>query len=187
MRKNFGPKSAVYPMPVFIVAAYDESGVPNAMNAAWGGISEENEISICLSDDHKTTKNIEISGAFTVSMATADFISECDYVGIASGNNIPDKLSVCGFHTKRSENVNAPIISELPMTLECILKSYDSDTCRLVGEIVNISADDSVITDGIIDLSKLRPITYDAFSHGYYVIGERVGTAFSDGKKFKKQ
>lgn len=186
MRKNFGAKSAVYPMPVFIVAAYDKDGNPNAMNAAWGGISEENEISICLSDDHKTTKNIEITGAFTVSMATADFVSECDYLGVVSGNDIPDKLSVCGLHTERAEHVNAPIITELPMTLECTLKNYDADSCRLVGEIVNISVDETVIKDGVVDLSLLRPLTYDAFGHGYYAIGERVGNAFSDGLKFKK-
>ena len=185
MRKNFGAKSAVYPMPVFIVAAYGKDGIPNAMNAAWGGISEENEISICISAGHKTTKNIQETGAFTVSMATANTVSESDYVGIVSGNKEPDKLKKCGFSTVKAEFVNAPIICELPMALECKLKSYDEKTCRLVGEIVNISVDESFLTDGCVDLAKLKPITYDEFSHGYYVIGERVGNAFSDGKKFR--
>ncbi len=185
MRKNFGVQAMVYPMPVFIVAAYGENGVPNAMNAAWGGISEENEISICISAGHKTTKNLLKKGAFTVSMATADYVAECDYVGIASGNKTENKLEVCGFHTERAEFVDAPIIKELPMAVECKLKSYDEKTCRLVGEIVNVCADESVLTDGKIDPVKLRPITYDPACHGYYVLGEKVGTAFSDGKKFK--
>ncbi len=182
MRKNFGAKTAVYPMPVFIIAAYDEHGNANAMNAAWGGISEEKEISICISEDHKTTANILFSKTFTVSMATADFVKECDYLGIASGNKIPNKLEGCGFHTVKSEFVNAPIIEELPMAVECELISYDPESCRLVGRIVNISMDESVLTDGKVDLSKLRPICYDSFHHGYHIIGERVGNAFADGK-----
>ena len=142
-------------MPVFILGTYDECGVANAMNAAWGGISEENEISICISADHKTTYNLLERGAFTVSMATADFVKECDYVGIVSGNDIPDKLERCGFHTVKSELVDAPIILELPMCVECKLKSYDPESCRLVGEIVNVSADESVLTGGKIDPAKL--------------------------------
>ena len=185
MRKSFGVKPMVYPMPVFIIATYGEDGVPNAMNAAWGGISEENEITICVSADHKTTENFTKRGAFTVSPATADFVKECDYVGIVSGNKVPDKLAVCGLHTEKSDLVDAPIILELPMTLECSVKSYDPDTCRLIGEIVNVSADESVLTDGKIDPEKLRPITYDSANHTYRVVGEIVGKAFSDGLKFK--
>ena len=186
MRKNFGPAPAVYPMPVFIIGTYDENGTPNAMNAAWGGISEMNEISICVSADHKTTKNILIKKAFTVSMATADFVTECDYVGLRSGNTAENKLEKCGFHTEKSEFVDAPLITELPMAVECKLKSYDEETCRLVGEIVNVCADESVLTDGKIDPIKLRPITYDPSGHGYYVLGEKVGRAFKDGIKIMR-
>lgn len=183
MRKNFGAKTYLYPMPVLIIGTYDEDGRANAMNAAWGGISEENEISICISASHKTTKNLLAKGAFTVSIATADHICACDYVGIASGNDTPDKLERCGWHTQKSAFVDAPIIEELPMALECKLISYDEPSCRLVGQIVNVSADESVLTDGVIDPAKLRPITYDPVRHGYYVLGERVGSAFADGKK----
>ena len=170
-------------MPVLIWAAWGDDGVANAMNAAWGGISEENEISICMGADHKTTENLLHRGAFTVSMATADYVAECDYIGIVSGNDVPDKLERCGFHAEAAECVDAPIIKELPMALECKLKSYDPESCRLVGEIVNISACERILTDGRIDPMKLRPITYDGFSHGYYVLGEKVGQAFSDGEK----
>ena len=176
----------VYPMPVFIIGTYGEGDVPNAMSAAWGGISEENEISICISEDHKTTENILSRRAFTVSMATADFVSACDYVGIVSGNDVSDKLSRCGLHTVKSELVDAPIIVELPMALECRLKSYDPETCRLVGEIVNVSCDEEYLTDGKIDPAKLRPITYDSANHTYRVLGDVVGKAYSDGLVFKK-
>lgn len=187
MRKNFGAKTWAYPMPVFIVAAYDKEGLANAMNAAWGGISEENQISICLSPEHKTTASIKESGAFTVSMATVKYAVACDYVGIVSGNDEPNKMAIAGFHTKRSEFVNAPIIEELPMTIECRLISYNEETCALVGEIVNVSADESVLDeDGRISPDKLEPIIYDSVNHTYRRIGEVVGHAFKDGLALKK-
>ncbi len=186
MRKNFGVKTWLYPMPVFIVAAYDNDGTPNAMNAAWGGIYTDNMIGVCLSEDHKTTQNILATRAFTVSMATADQVVACDYVGIVSGNKEPDKFLKAGFHATKSEFVNAPIIDELPMTLECELVSYDTETCFMVGKIVNISADEKILNEnGKIDLSKLRPITYDPCNHDYIELGAKVGNAFSDGKSLK--
>ena len=186
MRKNFGAQPMCYPMPVYIIGTYGEDGTPNAMNAAWGGISEDTEISICISVGHKTTKNILERKAFTVSMATADYIAACDYVGIVSGNKVPDKFAKAGFHATKSEFVDAPLIDELPMALECRLISYTPETCRLVGEIVNVSADESVLgEDGLVNAAKLRPITYDPMNHNYLVLGEKVGQAFHDGKQLK--
>lgn len=186
MRKNFGVKTWLYPMPVFIVAAYNENGQPNAMNAAWGGIYTDDMIGICLSEEHKTTQNILATRAFTVSMATADKVAECDYVGIASGNKVPDKFTRAGFTAIKSEFVNAPIIAELPMTLECELVSYDEETCHMVGRIVNVSADERILTpDGKIDITLLQPIIYDTINKDYLTIGTKVGKAFSDGKKVK--
>ncbi|MBR5301519.1 MAG: flavin reductase family protein [Clostridia bacterium] len=182
MRKNFGAKPYCYPQPVFILAAYDENGVPCAMNAAWGGISEESEISLCISPEHKTTKNILVRSAFTVSMATAAQVAACDYVGIVSGNDVPDKFARAGFHAAKAEHVDAPMIEELPMALECRLIAYDPHSCRLVGEIVNVCADESVLDEkGQIDVRKLDPITFDPVSMGYLRLGERVGNAFADG------
>lgn len=185
MRKNFGAKPILYPQPVLIIGSYDEDGTPDAMNAAWGGISEETEISICLSPEHKTVKNILTRGAFTVSMATAGQLAACDYVGIASGNDVPDKFSKAGFHAVKSALVDAPLIEELPMALECKLISYDPESCHMVGEIVNVCADESILTDGKIDPAKLQPITYDGMNHAYYVLGEKVGRAFYDGAALK--
>lgn len=185
MRKNFGAKPILYPQPVFIIGSYDENGLPDAMNAAWGGISEANEISICLSAEHKTVKNILARKAFTVSMATVETLAACDYVGIVSGNEVPDKMEKAGFHTHRSEFVDAPLIEELPMAVECKFVSYDAESCRMVGEIVNVCAEESVLTDGKIDPMKLHPITYDGMNHAYYVLGEKVGNAFQDGAALK--
>ena len=186
MRKNFGAKPMCYPMPVFIIGTYGADGTPNAMNAAWGGISEEAEISICISEEHKTTANILARKAFTVSMATVSQIAACDYVGIVSGNKNPDKFAEAGFHATKSEFVDAPLIDELPMAVECKLISYDPETCRLVGEIVNVSADESVLdAEGKVDVTKLQPITYDPMNHHYLVLGEKVGQAFCDGLALK--
>ena len=184
MRKNLGGKAILYPMPVLIIGSYDENGVPNAMNAAWGGISEETEISICVSDDHKTTANILKRGAFTVSIANKENVVAADYVGIVSGDEVPNKIEKCGWTATKSELVDAPLFEELPMALECKLISYDEKSCRLVGEIVNVCADERILgEDGKVSLEKFSPITYDPIHHTYRVIGEVVGKAFSDGMK----
>ena len=186
MRKNFGPKAMCYPMPVFIIGTYNADGTPNAMNAAWGGISEEAEITICIDSEHKTAENLLSRKAFTVSMATAKMLNACDYVGIVSGNKVPDKFAKAGFHATQSQFVDAPLIDELPMALECQVISYDVETCRLVGRIVNVSADDSVLdTNGKVDPAKLQPITYDSMHHKYLLMGEAVGQAFHDGASLK--
>ena len=186
MRKNFGAKPWLYPMPVLIVAAYDEAGVPNAMNAAWGGIHTDDMVGICLSEGHKTTKNILAKKAFTVSVGTLGRLVECDYVGIASGNKVPDKFAKAGFTARRSEFVDAPIIEELPMALECTVIKYDKKFECLYGKIRNISIDESVLTDeGLVDVSKLKPISFDPINGKYIALGEVVGNAFSDGVKFK--
>ena len=156
------------------------------MNAAWGGISDDHELSLCLSAGHKTTANILHSGAFTVSMATAEQLTACDYVGIVSGTRVPDKFARAGFHATASQFVNAPLIDELPMAMECELISYDPESCRLVGRIVNVSADESILNeDGKVDPARLRPITFDPMNNTYVVLGETVGQAFKDGAKLK--
>lgn len=186
MRKNFGAKPYLYPMPVLIIASYDEHGVADAMNAAWGGISDDTRISMCLSPEHKTVKNILARGAFTVSIADTAHVAECDYVGIVSANTVPDKLAHAGLHTTKSELVDAPLIDELPMALECKLVSYDPDSCCMIGEILNVCADEKILNEnGVIDLTKFEPITYDPVHHTYRKLGDVVGKAFSDGKKLK--
>lgn len=186
MRKNFGAKPWTYPQPVFILATYDENGVPDAMNAAWGGISDDKELTMCISASHKTTANILARKAFTVSMATADQAVACDYVGIESGKRVANKLEKAGWHTTKSEFVDAPLVDELPMAVECRLVSYDPESCCLVGEIVNVCAEESVLdSEGKIDVQKLAPITFDPVHNVYRKLGEVVGHAFQDGAKLK--
>ena len=186
MRKNFGTKAMCYPMPVFIIATYNADGTPNAMNAAWGGISEENEISICVDAGHKTVENLLARKAFTVSMGTAPYAVACDYVGIVSGNKEPNKFAKAGFHDTKSEFVDAPLIDELPMAVECEVISYDRETCRLVGRIVNVCVDDSVLGEnGKVDVAKLQPLAYDPMNRHYLTLGKTVGQAFHDGLQLK--
>lgn len=185
MRKEFGAQTWLYPLPVLIIGTYDENGTPNAMNAAWGGIYNENQVVLCLSADHKTTKNIRAKGAFTISFADEAHTAACDYVGIASANQEPDKLKKAGFTVTKSAHVDAPIINELPMALECRLIKFNEDG-NVIGEIVNVSADESVLGEnGTVDPARLRPIAFDPVNNGYLVLGERVGTAFSDGAKIE--
>lgn len=186
MRRNFGAKPFMYPLPVLIIATYDENEIPNAMNAAWGGIADYKQIALYLSAEHKTMKNILTKKAFTVSMADAAHVVQADYVGIVSGNNVPDKLNKAGLHVTRSEFVDAPLIDEFPMALECKFVSFDAESELLIGEIVNVCVDEKVLNDeGKIDPMKLNPITYDPANHAYYTLGEKVGNAFSDGKQLK--
>lgn len=184
MRKNFGAKPFLYPQPVMIIGTYDENGNTNAMNAAWGGIVGANEIIVDLGS-HKTTDNILKTKAFTVSVADTEHMVSCDYVGVVSANNEPDKMTKAGFTTIKSEFVNAPVINELPLVLECVLKQV-VDGSKFIGEIKNVSADESILgEDEEIDLGKLPPITYDPVHHGYYELGNRVGNAFKDGIQLK--
>ena len=186
MKKNFGVKTALYPMPVFIIGTYDENGNPDAMNAAWGGIADDNQINICLSPSHKTVKNLLKTNAFTVHMADSKHVKECDYLGIVSANKVPNKIEKCGFHVVKSDFVNAPVIQELPFVLECKVISYDEKTCRLLGSIENVAIEESCLNeDGTVNVKKLSPITYDSFNHDYIVLGDIVGKAFSDGKSIK--
>ena len=185
MRKNFGPKSWLYPMPVLIIATYNEDKTADAMNAAWGAISQSNHISICVSAGHKTTKNILARKAFTISMADAAHVVACDYVGVVSGNNEPNKMEKAGFTTTKSAFVNAPVINELPLTLECELVKV-IDGCKYLGVIKNVSADECILgEDGTIDPGKLRAISFDPVHHAYLELGEKVGSAFQDGAALK--
>ena len=185
MRKNFGTKPWFYPLPVLIIGTYDSNNQPDAMNAAWGGLYDANLVELFLSSGHKTTKNIKATEAFTVSFADAKNVAKCDYVGIVSANNTPDKMEKAGFTVTKSSFVNAPIIEELPMTLECRLVKVTEDG-NIIGEIVNISADESILNEkGMIDIQKLQPISFDPVNNDYVMIGEKIGNAFEDGNQLK--
>lgn len=187
MRKNI-TESIVTPQPVFIIATYDENGSANAMNAAWAGQAGPKQVALALSP-HNTTENLKKQKAFTISFATKEQAAACDYVGIVSMNKVPDKMKNAGFSTVKAEHVNAPIIEELPVALECKVVSISEEynETRVVGEIVNISADENVLTDGKIDLDKLHPIMFDCSALCYRTIGENIGGAWNIGKSLMEQ
>lgn len=184
-RKNFGPDHALMttPQPCVMIATWNKGHTPDVMMAAWAGQYDYNQIVISLSK-HKTTENLELTGAFTVSFADERTVAESDYFGLVSGNKVPDKVAKVGFTVTPSPNVDAPIINEYPLTLECRVVSWNNGV--LIGEIVNMSADESILTDGKVDLGKLRPIVFDAAANTYRAIGEVVGQAWGSGKKFNE-
>lgn len=182
-RKNFGPDHALVttPQPCVMIATWDKDHNPDVMMAAWAGQYDYKKIVVSLSK-HKTTENLELTGAFTVSFADVRTVAESDYFGLVSGFKVPDKVARVGFTVTPSPNVDAPIINEYPLTLECKVVSWKDGI--LVGEVVNQSASESILTDGKIDLSKLQPIVFDAAGMCYRSIGDIVGGAWNAGKKF---
>ena len=184
-RKNFGPAHALMttPQPCVMIATWDKDHTPDVMMAAWAGQYDHNQIVVSMSK-HKTTENIELTGAFTVSFADVRTVAESDYLGIASGSKVPDKVAKVGFTVSPSPNVDAPIIDQYPLTLECKVVSWKDGI--LVGEVVNMSADECILTDGKVDLGKLQPIVFDAAALTYRALGEVVGQAWEAGKKFMK-
>ena len=189
MRKNLEVQPAIFPMPVLMIAAYDENGVVNVMNAAWGTACDTDKIALVLDEDHKTTKNIKKVKAFTVSIADKAHIDGADFFGIASGNKMPDKFAKSGYHAEKSAFVNAPVITEFPVTLECELAEIvDTENLyAVIGKIVNVSADEKVLSEnGKIDPMKLNALIFDQFRSGYYVATEIVGQAWNAGKEMMK-
>ena len=187
-RKNFGAQhSVITPLPCIMIATYDQNQTPDVMMAAWGGQCGSNHICFNLSP-HKTTDNLRLKKAFTVSFATVNDVAQSDYFGIVSGNKVPDKVARAGFTATPSPNVDAPIINEYPLTLECkvieMTETLVGET-RVVGEVVNMSAADSILTDGKVDLLKLRPIIFDSSNLNYFSLGDSVGKAWQTGKKYQ--
>ena len=186
MKQSVGKKPLIYPMPVLMIATYNDDGTVDLMNAAWGSVADYEKIAISLAEEHLTYKNILRNKAFTVAIGIKEYVKECDYLGIASGNDIKDKLKACGLHATKSELVNAPIIEEFPLTLICKLVSYDTTNEILVGEIIDISVDEAILTNNKIDVDKLEPISFDPVNNAYLLVKEKVGNAFKDGLMFKK-
>ena len=189
-RKNFNDKVVITPLPAIMIATWDENETPDVMMAAWGGQCGPKHITFELSK-HKTTDNIRLKKAFTVSFATKGDIVQSDYFGIVSGNDVPDKVTKAGFTITKSPNVDAPIINEYKLTLECNVVTFDEDEnggARVVGEVVNMSADESILdSEGNIDLSKLQPVIFDSAKNEYRVVGEKVGTAWGSGKAIQER
>lgn len=187
MRKQLNITEGIFPMPVLMVATYNEDGSVNVMNAAWGTMQERGTVVLNLTETHKTVQNIKARGAFTVSIADAAHVVEADYFGVTSGNEIPAKLEKAGLTSSRAEMVDAPVINEFPLCLECQFIEYQNNDygCGVIGKVVNVTADERVMPDGKLDMSLVNAIAFDPYTHGYYRVAERVGDAFKDGLKLK--
>ena len=185
MRKTIKITEGIFPMPVLMIATYNEDGTIDVMNAAWGTMLERDQVILNLTETHKTVKNIRAKKAFTVSIANAKNVIAADYLGVVSGNNTPNKFEKSGLTATKSDNVDAPIINEFPICLECELLEDESDW-GIVGKVVNVTADESVMNGDNVDINLLEAIAFDPYTHGYYKVSERVGNAFKDGLQLKK-
>ncbi len=190
MKINLGVKPYLFPMPVLMIATYDDDGQVNVMNMAWGGICDDNKVALNISDTHKTAANLRARRAFTISVADIDHLEAADYFGMVSGNKVPDKFELSGLHAVPSERVEAPVVVEFPLTIECRvvdMKTTDG-TMRAVGEIVNVMVEDTALDErGRVDPLKLNAFLFDAFQSGYYAIGEKVGQAWKSGAEMVKK
>ncbi len=187
MKKDLGVKPFLFPMPVLLIATYNEDNTVNVMNMAWGGICDHDKVALNLEESHKTVANLKARRAFTISVANVPNVVQADYFGIVSGNSVKDKFDHSGLHAVKSTRVDAPIIEELPLTLECEVEEIQPEGFRVVGKILNVLADEEILTEaGTIDVTKLDALMFDQFQGGYYRIGEKVGRAWNEGKKLIK-
>ena len=188
MRRKLNITEGIFPMPVLMVATYNEDDSVNVMNAAWGTMQERGKVALNLTESHKTVNNIKARGAFTVSIADAAHVVEADYFGVESGNRAADKFGNTGLTAGRSETVDAPVINEFPLCLECEFIEYQNNEygCGVIGKVVNVTADESVMVGDKVDMSLVNAIAFDPYTHGYYRVTERVGEAFRDGLSLKK-
>ena len=188
MRKSIKVTEAIFPMPVLMIATYNEDGSVNVMNAAWGTMIDRDIVGLNLTESHKTVKNIKVRKAFTVSIADSKHVAEADYFGIVSGNNTPNKFENSGLTATKSENVDAPIINEFPICLECEFIEYQDNEygVGVIGKVLNVTADEKVMNGENVDIDLVEAITFDPFTHGYYKVNGRVGEAFKDGLQLKK-
>lgn len=190
MKKDVGIKPYVFPMPVLMIASYGNENVVDVMNMAWGGVCAQNMVSLNIGEDHKTAKNIKQRGAFTLSIADIPHIKEADFFGIASGNTMKDKFERTGLTATKSEKVDAPIVEEFPLTLECKVVEAKQEVYgfHVIGEIVGVLADEQVLDErGRIDPTKLQAFVFDQFQNGYYAIGEKIGQAWNIGASLMKK
>ena len=190
MMKDFGVQPYLYPMPTYMIGTYNEDDTVDVMMMAWGGICAEDMVALNLEEDHKTVANLKSRKAFTLSVPGTDTIKESDFFGIASANKVADKFARSGLHAEKSSRVDAPIVTEYPLTLECEVVEFQQQPygLRVLGKIVNVLADEKVLDEkGKIDAGKLNAFAFDQMRHGYYALGELVGKAWNAGAPLMKQ
>ncbi len=190
MKKNLPVQPALFPMPTLMIGTYNPDDSVDVMMMAWGGICDTDMVALNLASDHKTVANLKQRKAFTLAVPGTDTLAASDYLGIVSGNEVPDKFEKSGLHAERSQKVDAPVITEYPMTLECEVVEFQDQPygLRVLGRIVNVLADESALNEeGRIDAEKLHAFAFDPYNNGYYALGEKVGTAWNAGAALMKE
>ena len=188
--KSLGAKPYLFPMPTYMIGTYNEDDSVDVMMMAWGGIVDFKMVALNLEESHKTVKNLRDRKAFTLSIPGTDTLRESDYLGTASGNKYPDKFAVSGLHAVKSDNVDAPVVTEYPVTLECKVVEFQEQPygLRVLGEIVNVLADEKVLDgNGKIDAGSLNAFAFDQMRNDYYAIGMKIGTAWHEGLPLMKK
>lgn len=187
MKKQIKTTEAIFPMPVLLISTFNEDGSVDVMNAAWGTMLDRDMVALNLTETHKTVQNIKARKGFVIHIADAKHVVEADYFGVVSGNKEPEKFKKSGLTYTKSELVDAPVINELPIAMECEFVEYQNDDTGLgvIGKVLKTSVEESVMKDGKVDIDALEAIAFDPYTHGYYKVGGRVGDAFKDGLKRK--
>jgi len=187
MKKQIKTTEAIFPMPVLLISTFNEDGTVDVMNAAWGTMLERDQVALNLTETHKTVQNIKVRKGFVVHIADAKHVVEADYFGIVSGNKEPDKFAKSGMTFTKSDLVDAPVINEFPIALECEFIEYQNDATGIgvIGKVLRTSVEEDLLKDGKVDIDSLEAIAFDPYTHGYYKVGGRVGEAFKDGLKIK--
>lgn len=187
MKKEIKAKSPLFPMPVLIISTFNEDGSVNAMNAAWGTMLDMDRVALNLSADSKTVQNIKNKKAFVVHFADAKHSTEADFFGVVSGNKVKDKFEKSGLTYEKSQVVDAPVINEFPIALECEFEEYQSakNGIGVIGKIARVSVEENCLKDGQVDIDAVEAIAFDPYTRGYYKVNGRVGEAYKDGLQLR--
>ncbi len=187
MKQPIKTSEAIFPMPVLLISTYNEDGSIDVMNAAWGTMMDRDHVALNLTETHKTVENIKQRKGFVIHIADAAHVVEADWFGVVSGRKEKDKFAKSGLTATKSSLVDAPIINELPIAIECEFIEYQSDETGLgvIGKVLQTSVESNLIKDGKVDIESLNAIAFDPYTHGYYQVTKRVGEAFKDGLKLK--
>lgn len=187
MKKQIKTTEAIFPMPVLLISTFNEDGSVDVMNAAWGTMLDRDMVALNLTETHTTVKNIKARRGFVIHIADAKHVVEADWFGIVHGEKEPNKFQKSGLTYTKSDLVDAPIINELPIAMECEFVEYQNDATGIgvIGKVVRVSAEETHLKDGKVDVDSLEAIAFDPYTHGYYKVGGRVGDAFGVGLKLK--
>ena len=188
MKRQIKTTEAIFPMPVLLISTFNENGSVDVMNAAWGTMLDRDMVALNLTETHQTVRNIKARKGFVIHIADARHTQEADWFGIVSGSSDPEKFAKSGMTYTQSSLVDAPIINELPVAMECEFVEYQGDETGLgvIGKVLRTSVEEEHLKDGIVDIDSLEAIAFDPYTHGYYRVGGRVGEAFRDGLKMKR-